>query len=49
MVDYSNIFEEFLSNLFNSESSSLLNSRYLPIGKSNFIFIILIRFSDSTL
>ena len=49
LIGYSNIFEEFLSNLFNSSSSSLVNSRNFPVGTSNFTFIILIRFSDFTL
>ena len=47
--DYSYVFEEFSSNLFNSKSSSLVSSLYFPVGTSNLIFIILTRFNDLTL
>ena len=43
------VFEEFSSNRFNSISSSLVISRYFPVGTSNLIFIILTRFNDLTL
>ena len=47
--DYSYVFVEFSSNLFNSKSSFLLSSLYFPVGTSNLIFIILTRFNDLTL
>ena len=49
LFDYSCVFMDFLSNLFNSKSSSLLSSLYFPVGTSNLIFIILTRFNDCTL
>ena len=47
--DLLNVFEEFSSNTFNSMSSSLVSSRYFPVGTSNLIFIILTRFNVFTL
>ena len=44
-----NVFVDFSSNLFNSRSSSLVSSRYFPIGTSKLIFMILTRFNDCTL
>ena len=44
--DYSYVFEEFSSNLFNSKSSFLVSSLYFPVGTSKLIFIILTRFND---
>ena len=49
MINIVNVLEELSSNLFNSKSSFFVNSRYFPVGISNLMFIILIRFNEFTL